>query len=1298
MLIVSSLGCGIMSGMANGFLSLEYSLDNYISDMKYPDAVVETKITTREVLDDVSSIPGVEAADARLIGNLIMVANNGIHYSMQAMTFSEEEFQGTYYWEKSEEEAGYPVLLEKRFSELNDIHAGDPVEIRADDRSWKCYVSAVISRPEMIAVHQLGDMRVLSTDIGYIYIPSGLLDTVDNPDYDDAASEWEENNQEFIKQKKDATDEYDKILAEINDAEELLKKKKAELDEQLKTAGAKKKELLKYREEIEKKNAELKEKEAELLEKKQQIEQGEEELKKAEAEAAAGREELNEKKELLDSTKAELESKKSELQVQLRELDKKEEELKKTKAEVLKAKEEIEKNLRDLKEKEGQAQEAKEQLLMTLTPLTIIREILVILKEQVSFIDEFIREAENYVDLYEWAEDAVAQLDKILADTERVEQLLKELKEGIIAVDEEIARAKAEGRDVTDLIEKRQQLIDFLETIGISEDDLDSAIAVFQTIIDELHNNRDTLVRLLEEGSSPEKIDEMRVAIINEMNAILERYASGYNFSEAVFNGLIAEIDAAIKEINSGIQQLDEALSQIAEGRALLLEKQKEVESGLSQITEGEKQINEGRAAITEGLSQIEAGLTEVAAGYEELGRYTKQLEEGENKITQGRAELEEYNRQYNEAKELLLESKNALIDALNEVENGIRQIDDAVKDGKNKLRDGEQELTRNRNEANDKWLDFLSNFKEFEEELRKAKEELGEWKGYGVFCNQFLLRFEPGADIDAVLAEVENVLGRDNIKDSYTYEDSPVKRIIDENLDPLKTMALYVPMLFFAVALIVEFLFMSFLIRQCRREIGILRALGYSRNGIVGLFCIVNVMASAGAIALGFAIGSGVSNFISSFFQKYFWLYTYDYTVHWSRVWISIGLTVIVGLVATIVSAQYISRIKPSEAMSRPAPQTFSEKRGVLSRLNISPFVKYCISSLLRNKGRLLFSIICLSSSVVLIFAAFSFDFSKNRILTDEFEDRIHYDCEIFLASEPDEEFLEELTSSGLAEDIETVGYFSREIEGNGASKEMIIKGISPDSKLLGIHDSDRNEMHVSDDGMLLEKHTAELLNVSEGDTVLAGGTPVLVTGIHDECQHRFHYISSNLMSRLGEADMYSVICKVKKENEVPLMELLSEEEDYIYAAFTSRIYAGIEDGFQAFGICAIIILVFSVVIGLIIVVNTLRTNLQDQKKDLCILRTLGFQYSGLSLRLMTQAAVYYLFSCVIGIPVGILVTNIALNRLEIEDRSYPFVNDYRIYLLTLLLVLGYIVLSHFISVRTIKKWNLVETVKDKE
>ncbi|MCR5625637.1 MAG: hypothetical protein K6G11_10475, partial [Lachnospiraceae bacterium] len=185
MMIVSSLGFGLMLGMGNGFLSLKNSLNDYLEEMNYPDAVIMTDITTREDIDRISKVSGVEKVDARLNGNLVVQSKEGRCLSVQAMTYEPDEFQKFYYWEKTDTKDEDAILLEEDFAKNNNFHTGDKITVRMDDKSKECTVGGLVSRPEMFAYRKIYGVEVISSEVGFIYIPGELLKKIDNREYDD---------------------------------------------------------------------------------------------------------------------------------------------------------------------------------------------------------------------------------------------------------------------------------------------------------------------------------------------------------------------------------------------------------------------------------------------------------------------------------------------------------------------------------------------------------------------------------------------------------------------------------------------------------------------------------------------------------------------------------------------------------------------------------------------------------------------------------------------------------------------------------------------------------------------------------------------------------------------------------------------------------------------------------------------------------------------------------------------------------------------------------------------------------
>ena len=77
MLLVSAFGCGSMTGISSGYLSLKKTLDVYMREGGYPDAVVTTDVTKRSQMDTLRALDGIAAVNARLVGDGFLISPEG---------------------------------------------------------------------------------------------------------------------------------------------------------------------------------------------------------------------------------------------------------------------------------------------------------------------------------------------------------------------------------------------------------------------------------------------------------------------------------------------------------------------------------------------------------------------------------------------------------------------------------------------------------------------------------------------------------------------------------------------------------------------------------------------------------------------------------------------------------------------------------------------------------------------------------------------------------------------------------------------------------------------------------------------------------------------------------------------------------------------------------------------------------------------------------------------------------------------------------------------------------------------
>lgn len=230
------------------------------------------------------------------------------------------------------------------------------------------------------------------------------------------------------------------------------------------------------------------------------------------------------------------------------------------------------------------------------------------------------------------------------------------------------------------------------------------------------------------------------------------------------------------------------------------------------------------------------------------------------------------------------------------------------------------------------------------------------------------------------------------------------------------------------------------------------------------------------------------------------------------------------------------------------------------------------------------------------------------------------------------------------------------------------------------------------------MDKHLAEKLGAGANDFVTVNGVSMQVLAISQQNGIRFQYVTEETAAALKNPSFYSLILRIPLSYENELMQVLAAQENVFYTSFTHSTYSAYETILSGAKIIALTLIGMSMAIGLVIVVNTSQTNLLEQKKELCVLRTLGFQHGEISRYWFCQSILHFLVSCVFGFPAGVALAKSTVQRLQMPRRAYVFVNSPTDYALTALFVLGCIAMSHFIAMRAMKKWDLVEVVKEKE
>jgi len=1227
-MIVSAMGCGIMTGLSAAYVSLDTSLYHYLDEYCYPEAFITTEVTNRDMIDKLQASDSVKEVNARLCGDTYLKSSRGRYLSVRIFSYNADDGQKFHFWERKDSNGKDSVYLEYNFAHDNHINAGDTVKINTDQGYREYFVSGIVTCPETISVQPTDDSWGVNTDFGYAYASVDLLTAEYQKRHDEAKEQLDEKKGEL-------DTEWGKAEKELNDAEAKLNDAKQQLDDNKKLfsdstieAEEKLEQLMQAELELEATKSDILSKRDQLAEAKKTIEQTIDKLVDNESalmQASDGIKQIDEALKLLDNISSLIENPKT----------------------------------------------AMFMNLLSNYPNVKIESIV----NAVQIFKDFSSLISAYGFEYKMSDKVADFADKLINYMDHVVSDYMYITSGKF---DDLSAISESDKNMLITVMKRYHVYSRLISLEENYENTKYVLSYMVRTIED--NNLYNVVLYIPVISSGGKLEDV-VSDVSDMLGFIDTLSEYTGKSVSTAGDLVTLYSQAGGEIKTKRTELTEQRIKIISTLAGYGLTEEDISDVPSFINSKLKEANDGLEQISSGLKQIDEGLPKI--------------DEGLQKIADGR-----------------------------------EQILSGIEDAEKKLTDAEKQISENEEKFIDERTKALTEFSNLKEELEKAYSKLEEGEGYDKLCNQFLIYFKDGTDTGAELEKLKDIFGAENIKvkSSYNYENSAVKKRIDDNLKAIETMSILMPAIFFGIILIVVFLFMSLIIKQSRREIGILRALGFSKTSIKLLFCGVNLVVSLFSIVLGTFMGYCLMKYVGTYYSAFFPLPKFTFRFNMWMFGLSAILTIIVGQISTLISTGTISRIMPSEAMSRPAPEAVSIPKFVQKlTANASPVTKFSVAILFRNKMRFVFSVICIASSVMMIFSSLAFITSKNYLLHQLYDERIKYDCQIFFDKAPDDELIKELSRQKFVKDVQKLLYYQADIEFGGKSEKGVINAIDKDTELVGVYDRKNKKLNIPESGIILEKHLAQAIGANKGDIVRIKGHDVKVEAISDQSVSRFQYMSYKAAEQLGDVTIGSLICNIDRTEEQKLLEFLtgkaaekfssvgktavegqnvdentddkeSSGANYLYTVFTRLAFEGNEKIFKTYDLAAGIIIGFAIIIGLVIVINIAQTNLLEKKRELCVMRTLGFQHNEISKKWFVQSFLQFIFSCIIGLPIGIVIANYGLQQLSTSSREYVFANSIAEYIFTILLVLLYVIVSHIIAMNSMKKWDLVENVKDKE
>lgn len=553
----------------------------------------------------------------------------------------------------------------------------------------------------------------------------------------------------------------------------------------------------------------------------------------------------------------------------------------------------------------------------------------------------------------------------------------------------------------------------------------------------------------------------------------------------------------------------------------------------------------------------------------------------------------------------------------------------------------------------------------------------------------------------------------------SYTYDqraENPGFQEYGDLSERIAAIANVFPVFFFFIAALITFTTMTRMVEENRREIGTLKALGYSRFEIAIKYIIYAVSAATLGIVLGSVIGTNTLPRLVFELSSDRYNFPGVEAFYLARPIIQAAIAFLfASLGAALLVLLRELHEKPAELLQPKAPKPgkriFLERfTPFWSRLSFNQKVSY--RNLLRYKSRMIMAVIGIAGCAALMVAGVGLRDSLSSVGAKQFGPIIDYQGIVTLDDQPDTAAVKKIFAETpqITDQLATLNQ-TIELKQKGQANQKLTMMVPSDrhafKKYVHLKDQDKH-FSLMDDGAVITEKIAEMFQLEKGATLTVydgdqRSFEVTISHITENYLGNFLYLSKDYFQKVrGEnfvANSYLLKSKdMSQTAEKKLAEQLLSSAQVTNTSFMSTQIDAQEHSMDNLDGIVWIFVVLSGLLAFIVLYNLTNINVSERLRELSTIKVLGFYDREVTAYIFRENIVFTLLGIVCGYGLGIGLTKFILDQASMESIIFPLVIRPGAYLisggLTILFTVIVMTATHF----RLRHINMIDALKSNE
>ena len=512
---------------------------------------------------------------------------------------------------------------------------------------------------------------------------------------------------------------------------------------------------------------------------------------------------------------------------------------------------------------------------------------------------------------------------------------------------------------------------------------------------------------------------------------------------------------------------------------------------------------------------------------------------------------------------------------------------------------------------------------------------------------SEIAVRYREGVDTEDLDDRIAETLG-DKVRDVTRRPDIYSYNAFKSDVEHFGLMAYVFPLVFLIIAAIVIFVGQRRNVLRDRRQIGVLKAMGYGSWEVMRLYIFATVVTALVGSVLGFGFAQLAGPWVIGNFDSVLSAPFLDFDGSIDNLVVPSALAIAVCVASTLFAVGRIVMIRPAEAMHAEAPQEgkniLLQRTPLWRRMSFNS--RYAAKATLRNKGRFIAMLCGMIALLMLTVMSLGFRDSFRYVTSNYYDTVARYDVSINVPPTPRDQEPEFIDAVSL-DAYERALVLSATLDSNEHSEDLpLLIADNP----IEMHNltTEVGEPVDFEGGVVIPKYYAEKLGVSIGDSVEISTPSGLASGSVEISDLSNQNLGFTVALTFDTAEkhlnlhdpVYNTVYAQASTNVDAIVKKLEREDDVLSVSSITDDKTSYQKLTDTFGVYTTLLVVFSIVLGIATLYSVSSINLLARQYEFIVLQVMGYSRNDILKAYLKEMVLQFLLALPIGLVGGYVLT----------------------------------------------------------